>query len=636
MIYRRLAFLCLLLVNSLGVRTQELYIPYNIQRAIERGSRTTNGIPGIAYFQNYSDYNIKAEVDLRKALLKGLETINYHNNSNDTLRKIVLRLYQNIFAKGAARDEFIATKDINNGIIIEQLIISGINYQTSDYSSGKTATTNRTIYLSKPLLPMDSCFLQIEWKFKLPSEGGYRFGKYATNTYFMGYWYPQMAVYDDIDGWDEIEYTGTQEFYNDFNNYRVKLTLPSNCMVWATGSWENFEEILSDEIAGRFRQAKISDSLSHIITAENILQNTIFKSNGKHSFDYTASGISDFSFAFSDRYIWDALTVSVDPSENQKVTVSSVYPEKSSDFKEVAQFAGKIVEHLSSESYGVPYPFPAVTIFKGEGGMEYPMMVNNGSMLLRNGTVFLTVHEVAHAYFPFITGINERKYAWMDEGLTTYLPIETERFMKSDYYSLELIVKKYESSAGTESDVPCQVSSSQLRGFSYQYHTYFRSAVAFSILENYMGREAFRKSIKEFINIWQYKHPVPVDLFAIFQKEAADKQVEWLVENWFGEFGWPDLGIESVVRVGDSLEIAIIKKGKLPVPVQITVKYSDGSSENLNAPVDIWKNNNIRIFKNDWKETPSGIYLGNRSIPDRDRRNNYYDYQKANPLNTTP
>jgi len=460
----------------------------------------------------------------------------------------------------------------------------------------------------------------------MPTEHVHRFGKYGEGNYFVAYWYPQLAVYDDIDGWDRMNYTGTHEFYNDFNSYDVTIKVPDNHMVWATGNWQNPEKVIREELVSRLEMANHSDTIVQVISREDWKKKEVFSRNGSHAFHFTMDSIPDFAFAVSNNYLWDAASVIVDSTTQKRAWISSVYDADARNFKNVASIAMKVISEFSFNSYGIPFPFPGITVFNGEGGMEFPMMANNENLFMSDGTKFITMHEIAHSYFPFYVGINERKYSWMDEGLTTYLPIETELAMNSSYYPIELVLGRYNTDSGTETDVPLYVPAYQTREYTYQFYSYIRSTTAFYMLEECIGRGSFRNAIKEFIRVWRYKHPTPYDLFAILKKNT-NKDIGWFIDAWFFEPGWPDLAIGEVVVESDSLFVEVIRKGSLPVPILLTIEYSDGSNEVIKQVLDIWQETNKYSMELLVKSDIKSIHLDYSKIPDKDHSNNSYQFQ---------
>lgn len=621
--YKSIIFLLLIITSK--VNSQSIYVPANIQQSVEKKSRTNYGIPGNNYFQNHSNYRINASLNTKSGELTGRANITYFNDSRDTLDKIVMRLYQNIFRSDAARDETVAEENQSTGILITDLYIDGVSLTNVMSQYTRTEVTNLYVYLKNTLSPGDSCHLNVAWRFTMPRTSVHRFGKYSENTYFVAMWYPQIAVYDDIDGWDEMQYNGTQEYYNDFSNYDVSIQVPRGNVVWATGECVNYSDILTDRINDRIKKAKENDEVVHIIDQTDIEDNTIFKGL-KRSFHFIARNVPDFAFATSDHYLWDATTALLDSASNKKVFVSAVYPKETSDFYQVASIGSEIVRRISKESYGINFPYPFVTIFNGEGGMEFPMMVNNRSSSNFNSCVFLTLHEISHAYFPFMTGINERKYSWVDEGLTSYLPMETQDSMDSDYNSLSYFVARYEAFCGEDLDVPLMVPAYQIKEYSYVFYSYYRSAVAFNMLENLMGRDTFRLAVRKFIETWQGKHPTSYDLLNVI-KLSTSKDIEWLINQWFFGTGYPDLAIEEVKISEDSLLIQIKNKGNFAVPIELTLTYVNGETEVIHRNIEIWKDKNTIIICRPIKPDLKKIELGNKLIPDKSRKDNIYMLQ---------
>ncbi len=217
----------------------QLYIPWEILQAVKEGTRTLTGVPGEYYFGNHASYDMNVMFDPGSGILTGEADITYFNESPDTLNKIVMRLYQNMYRKGGIRDEEVNPEVIHNGVIIKALTVNNEDFYPKLGSRTRTEGTIFSIFLNHALASGKSCQIHISWEFPMPGQPVKRFGKYDEGTYFISLWYPQIAVYDDIDGWDEAQYTGTQEFYNDFNDYYVSITVPRGFMVWATGSWIN-------------------------------------------------------------------------------------------------------------------------------------------------------------------------------------------------------------------------------------------------------------------------------------------------------------------------------------------------------------------------------------------------------------
>jgi hypothetical protein len=617
------------LVSFESTAQENLYIPRNILLAYEKGTRSFDGKPGAKYWQNSAEYKINVEVDPAIYLINGSEEILYYNNSPDTLKKIVLRLYPNIFKKGSARDYSIISEGITEGVTIKKIIIGNAEVDLSDKESYKVTNSITTISLTEFIPPNSSKNILIDWGFYLSAKATLRMGVYDSTSVFTGYWYPQIAVYDDINGWDVTNYDGQLEFYNDFASFEVSITLPNSFGVWATGELQNPEDVLEEIILNRFYTAKESDTTIRIVTAEDLQGSSIYKSNNvKNTWIYKASDVSDFSFAFSDHYLWDGLSTSTGNNDNEKVFVQAVYPVQSPDFHKVAEISKELINYFSNEMPAISFPYPSLAAFNngrtGGGGMEFPMMINDGSYSEHENTVSLTAHEIAHQYFPFYTGLNEKKYAFMDEGWASMLPFLYMEKLTGINSRLKRSVNIYETTAGTETDVAPMLSHVSLSYSSYRISAYFRPAVAYHFLFEMLGKEIFIRALQEFANRWKGKHPTAYDFFFTFN-EITGQDLNWFWKPWFFETGYPDLKIENVSVKGDKAEIEIIKAGIVPTPVKLTLTYEEGEEETLYFNTDVWnEGNEFFIVKSELKGNLKEIFLGDTIIPDSNRENNLF------------
>ena len=611
-----IAFFCL----QSGI-AQEYYLPYNIKKAYQNKTRSFSGKPASNYFQNSANYKIDVNFDPEKGIIKGTEKITYINASPDSIYYMVIRLYYDMLKKGNIRDNQIAPECITDGVNITSLSVEGTQYVGNEMIFKKRSGTNMTIALPRDLPPGDSITLKISWNSEIPHAHVHRFGNYGPSDWFVGYWYPQIAVYDDIDGWDEINYTGQYEFYNDFNNYDIEITVPSGTLVWATGKWENPEDILSQEVYDKYRKSETSDKTIHVVTAGDWGKKNVFLKSKRLRYKFLVRNITDFAFAVSDSYVWDAVSVITDSVNNMWVTVNAVYPKEEHVFKDVAEIGAKSIQQFSFVSLGLPYPFPKVTVFNGEGGMEYPMMVNERSADYHEN-LFVTMHEIFHGYFPFYTGNNERKYAWMDEGLTSYLPMETETVLGGNYFQFPFVCRYYSNFAGMDVESPLMVPSVQTRDENYYHQAYYRSSVAYGMLEQYLGRETFRSFIRYFVKQWNGKHPTGYD-FVFLLNEFTGENLYWLVNPWFFEPGWADIAIESADVKNNQLEISVENVGGLPVPLNVNVTLTDGSIVKKDFKADVWKNNPKKvILKIDSIPDYKQVYIGSPFVPDKEPKNN--------------
>jgi len=600
-------------------------MPLNIEKAYENGTRNYDGTPGPNYWQNSSDYKIKVKIDPQKKILYGSETITYHNNSPDSLKTLVIRLYQDIFKIGNARDFSLKKAAINDGVNISKIFIYGEEVDTSSAIAKKRSGTNLILKLDEPVPPHTDIDLAFEWDFIIPHKTTFRMGAYDSTSFFIGYWYPQIAVYDDIDGWDHYNYGGQQEFYNDFSNFDVEIKVPNTFAVWSTGVLQNPDELLTQKILDRFNYAHKSDEVVEIVTEEDLDEGNNFNNSSTHNvWKYKADTVPDFTFALSDHYLWDAVTTVVDSSTERKVFIQASYKVTSKDFYGVADISKKSIEFFSFEIPAVPFPYPSLTVFNGSGGMEFPMMINDGSASTLSGTVGVTSHEIAHTYFPFYMGTNETKYAFMDEGWAVMLPYDFQERMVEGNNPRKRQFIRYQYFAGTEHDVPLIVPSVNLIGAAYGMSAYSRPGAAYENLRNMLGDELFLRGLHSFMERWNGKHPIPYDMFYSFN-DGTGEDLNWYWKSWFFDFGYPDLSITKVVIGDTNLSVTVKKDGNIPIPIKLTFIYSDSTESVLYKDASVWSDGIDEIIITEKTTKPiDKIKLGDAHIPDVNHKRNTY------------
>lgn len=614
-----IASLSLLASVPLMAQQANLFVPLNVQRAIERGTRTTTGKPGPSYFQNRSDYKIKATFDPKTGELVGRETIVYENNSPDSLRSIILRLYPNLLKAEAARQADVDPSDLNRGVDLQEIRVNGAPISIERL---KYVGTNAIIPMKPSIRAKTSVTLDIAWKVNLPNKTLIRMGRYDSTSYFVAYWYPQIAVYDDINGWSTESYTGLQEFYNDYCNFDVEVTLPKNQIAWATGELQNAEDIFSNTTLKRLSEAKQSNEVVRISTVEDLSKGEVIKPNANTNWHFKASNVPDFAFGVSDHYVWDATSVEVDPTTKRRVLVNAVYKVGSEAGENVASIARKTIQRLSNELIGVAYPYPHMTVYEGHFGMEFPMMCNDGPVTDPNQKVFVTSHEVSHSYFPFMVGTNETIYGWIDEGLVTFIPkvIETEYGNPNPHYYIAAYSKR---TMGTVNDIPLAVPSTNLNQTTYMMQNYGRAAVGFYFLHDMLGDELFQKVLKEYVNRWESKHPTPTDLIYTINS-TTKKDYSWYWNSWFYKYGYADLSLDNVAINGNNVRLIVSKKGSFPVPIKLTISFNDGTSQTIYQTAEVWENSSTWNLKQSFPKQVTKITLGDINIPDAFATNNSY------------
>ncbi|HKK09625.1 MAG TPA: M1 family metallopeptidase [Bacteroidales bacterium] len=611
--------LVLAMLAFIPVSYSQLFIPGELQNAYENETRSEDGKSGKNYFQNAADYDMVVDFDPATGELHGEATITYHNNSPDSLRQLVFRNYMNVFKKGVERDFDIGASDLHDGVEI-----SGVTVDGEELTSEKEQVLQYGTILSlrppKPVLPGSRAEISLRWSVQMPMNISIRMGQYGDGNWHVAYWYPQISVYDDVSGWDTTPFTGSAEFYNDFNNYDVQINVPEGNRVWATGLLQDEEKHFTGQVLERLKESRESDSVISIISKEEMLGEKVL--TGNQPWHYVAESAPDFAFSVSKSYIWDATSVEVEPG--RRVFVDAAYKHNSKDFHKVAKLSAQIIKLFSDEVIGEPYPYPKLTAFNGGGGMEFPMMINDGDAHSHRGTVYLTAHEIGHTYFPFHVMTNEKYYAFMDEGLVSFLPRLAEGIILDDPNPMTEVMQGYAQTAPTMRQVPLMIPSDMISDYgAYRTHAYTRPANAFYMLQQELGEELFKEAMLEYIQRWRKKHPTPYDFFNTME-DVSGKEFDWFWKPWFFELGYPDLAIAEVRDDKSGRLVMLLNKGTMPVPVRLYVKYEDGSSETIRKKAEVWKEQSALVIRLDTKKKISFISLGGMYVPDSYPGDNFY------------
>jgi len=601
--------------------SKSLYIYPELMTAYKKGTRSADGSPGKKYWQNRSDYKIVANLDPSTGKITGTERITYFNNSPDSLSYLVIRTYPDFYKCTNVKDYTVNEGDCSDGMHIDTIGVE--NDSAIDYRRGGT---NLYLTLSRKLSPDDHLTLLISWNFLLPKTTQIREGIFFKTSFFVAYWYPQISVYDDYNGWDSFNYTGLQEFYNDFNSYDVTIKIPENFIVWATGEWKNPSEILTKSYLDKYSAGQTSDSVIHIIDTSS-RKNSLITKRANNAYHFTADSVCDFSFAASDSFLWDMTSVD-DGTKKRKVTISLLYHPTIPNFGKLALPAKEVIKHLSTKWPAIPYPFPHLSIFSGEGGMEYAMMINQ-AYIQDEQAVSVMAHEIAHAYFPFLVASNERRYAWMDEVFAQTLPNDCEIEINHKIFKPQQINKYFiaytNSFLGTSLESPPMELSINQKGGSYYFSAYTRPTLALTYLREMVGDSLFKQAIRVYINRWKFKHPSPYDFFYTINT-VTKRNLDWFWKLWFFDHAYPDLAIKEVRAADRKLELELQQLGNLPVPLRITCFFEDGTTMSITRNASIWeKTNTVKIVA----EMPAQkklqrIEVNIDSVPDIDLSNNSY------------
>ncbi|MBB6110563.1 hypothetical protein SAMN05421821_10785 [Mucilaginibacter lappiensis] len=615
---KKLLAIVLLSGSTISYAQVNLPIAVNLQNTYTKGTRTKAGAPGKNYWQNTADYHIKVSLAPQSRNIAGTVAIDYTNNSPDTLNTVLFKLYPNLYKKGAIRDMPVSAQDLTDGVHIKSI---SVNNQLQDSAKHRIEGTN--MMLNTHLSPGQKTHFDIEYAYTLNKTSHIRTGQIDTGAFFVAYFFPRIAVYDDIDGWNEFPYLGSQEFYNDFCHFNAEITVPGNYQVWATGTLKNPEQVYNPKYVKLINQAGISDKVTDIITQADIQAADITRNNPTNTWKFEADSVTDLVFATSNHYIWKASSLVVDPKTNRRTRVDAVFNPAHKDYFEVINYARKTVETMSYQFPKWPYPYPHETVFDGLDQMEYPMMVNDNPVENTADAIELTDHEIFHTMFPFYMGTNETKYGWMDEGWATigeWLVSPVIDPIIVDTYGIAAT----ENSAGIEQDVPVMTLTPQLTGVSKFTDSYPKPGLGYLYVKDMLGDELFTKALHYYISQWHGKHPMPYDFFNCINT-GSGINLNWFWKSWFFDNGQPNLAISKVSHQLQKYSVTITSIGTKPVPINLTVYYQDGSSQLVHQSIACWaKGNKTTGVTFVAKKPVKQLVLGTTYDPDTDKKDNIW------------
>jgi hypothetical protein len=500
-----------------------------------------------------------------------------------------MKLILNIHRPGSARMGDASPDYLTSGIQIDSFIVSG---QKKAWNNVQAATTNQQVTIPKPLMPHDSVKITIAWHFDASKESG-REGQIDSTSYYLAYFYPRVSVYDDYNGWDRVAFVDAQEFYNDFNDYTLNVTVPKNFVVWATGTLQNPTQVLQKEFADRLQKSMTSDSTIHVATIEEITGSKVTTQNAMNTWTWTATNISDVAVGLSNHYIWDAGSVIVDSKTSRRSSMQAAYSVKGTDFKQSVQYGRNALGWFSHNWPGVPYPFPKMTAFQGFADMEYPMMVNDSQMGDPSFAQLVQDHEIAHTWFPFYMGINETRYAFMDEGWATtleYLIGTAEKGKeKADAFYKQFRINGWINNRSSNQDIPVITQTSELTT-GYGNNAYGKPSLSYLALKDMLGDDLFKKALHGYMDRWHGKHPIPWDYFNSMSN-VSGRNLTWFFNNWFFTNYYNDLAIKTGVTGKDGYTLTVANIGGFAIPFDVVITYTDGTTKTIHKTPAVWEAN---------------------------------------------
>lgn len=614
------------------VHVRKLPVDTAFADAVAAGTRTRTGAPGPAYWTQEVDYHIEAQLDPASARLDGEEIIRYRNNSPDTLTVLVLRLYQNLFSEGVPRNRNVP---ITGGMTLERVAAGGVEVRPATPGTPPTAATYRVdgtlmlLHPPRPVPPGGSTELELAWHFTVPPAGAPRHGHIDHRIYNVAQWYPQVATYDDLEGWHRWPYMGDGEFYLEYGDFDVSLTVPEGWLVGASGELRNPEDVLTPTVMERLGRALRQAEPVHVVTEDMFGPGNATRQapGGQLTWRFRAEQVRDFAFATSDRYLWDASrALSPDRAGGapDTVAVHTFFPPSARSWTESARFVAHSLEYHAERWH--PYVWPQMTGAAGPvGGMEYPMLTFVAPFPEARTVYEVLNHEIAHMWYPMMVGSNEPSYAWMDEGLATYV----ENYATADFYG--------------DDDAWAGSARSALAGLRASGHTpvmrhadlhgpggtrgassYHKPAMLLRALEHVIGRDAVWQGLAEYAEDWLFRHPQPLDFFNTMERVGA-RDLDWFWYPWFYETVAMDHALESVrpSAEGRTVALTVADQGDAPMPILVRFTLEGGETVDRSVPVDAWLEPATRQWTGSFdlpasvtglELNPDGVFLE----PDRD------------------
>jgi hypothetical protein len=637
--------------------------------------RNAAGAPGYAYWQQRADYVIEAELDAVEHVVHGSERITYHNNSPDPLPFLWVQLDQNTRSLEYSRSyeiqeafpeqvsermrAYLGMSQFDGGHDIHrvQLVVDG-RLVDADH---RINSTIMRVDLPAPVESGEQVQLEIDWSFRVPDFG--RGAKEQVEDgwiYEIAQWFPRMSVYDDVNGWQTEQFLGRGEFYLNFGDYDVRLTVPWDHLVDATGVLQNPEEVLTAEQRRRLERAYTSEEPVFIRTADEVGDpSSRPERRGTVSWHYRAENVRDFAFASSRAFVWDAAGYSY-PGDDRVIGVHSLYPREAMPLWDKVSTRATIQTLKTYGRMAFAYPYPkAVNVNGRVGGMEYPMVAFCGARPqpdgsysdgIERGLISVTVHEVGHNWFPMIVASDERKWTWMDEGLNTFLQYYGEQDYAETYCGEQWTQNEectFPSGRGPATNIvpymrdPDQVpimTESDLIHKDFGNNGYAKPATGLQMLrEHVLDPEAFDDGFQYYARSWAFKHPQPADFFRAME-EGAGENMAWFWRGWFYTTEANDQAIAGVSAqparelVDDTdqgshyYRVTVENRGGLVMPLEIEASYTDGTTERFDLPVDVWRSNELEFTKGFFsdKDLVSVTVDPDEAYADIDRDNNIW------------
>src|SRR5690349_2631339 len=624
-----------------GVGDTSLFAPLDLPPGNE--FRSGSGKPGPKYWQNHADYDIQASLDTTTKTLTGTLQLRYTNNSPDTLHFIWVQTEQNAFKSGSlnsfvfpAESRF-GARGFEGGDVITRFdqVTGGRKGKHTALKLRENGTVTK-VDLAEPLAPGKTATFDVAWHFLIPEHGADRMGRDGM-PYELAQWYPRVNVYDDLRGWNTEPYLGQGEFYLEYGDFTVDITLPAGYTVASTGTLQNPREVLTSTEISRLAQAAKSATPVNIITLDEVRSGAARpRTNGTMTWKFAAKNVRDVAWAASPEYLWDA------SSWNGVLAQAYYRPSAIDPWKDAADQTRMSIEEYSTRWY--QYPWPQMSAVEGPiSGMEYPMLVMEAKSDDKYDLYNVVTHEIGHNWFPMLVGSNERMHMWQDEGFNTFINTFSEgrRYPEKGNQMQRAAGERalVEQMMIRNLDVPVDINPDRIDPRLLGLAAYVKPSVGLQLLrQEIMGPDAFDDAFRTYIRRWAFKHPSPTDFYRTME-DVGGRRLDWFWREWFIENPHFDQAIDTVVTkvTGDTMDVAVLygnrARGVLPIRARFT--FSDGTTENYDYPAEVWSTNEqhyVRRYRFVGKKL-TGIELDpEKRLVDLNRDNNKWGSNGTKPV----
>ncbi len=600
--------------------------------------RSGDGSPGPKYWQQHADYDLHGTLDTAAKAVRGEMTLRYTNNSPDTLRFVWFQVEQNAFKNGSLNsyvfpsESRFGARNFEGGDFIDRFNqVAGAKGAKGTGVPLKTRVEGTVMKadLATPLPPGQTTTFDVAWHFNVPEHGADRMGRDGA-LYELAQWYPRVCVFDDLRGWNTEPYLGQGEFYLEYGDYNLSVTVPAGYIVAATGTLQNAAEVLTPTEISRLAQAAKSDTPVHIITQDELKSGAARPktASGMVTWRFAAHNVRDAVWAASPDYMWDA------SSWQGHMAFAYYRPSAIEPWKDAADMSRMSINEYSERWF--QYPYPQISAVEGPiSGMEYPMLAMEDRNPEKYSLYNVITHEIGHMWYPMIVGSNERMHMWQDEGFNTFINYfsEARRFPEKGSTTERVAHDRREVEAYMQHniDTPLEVQPDRIEPHLLGENAYVKTAVGLGLLrDEILGPAAFDDAFREYTRRWAFKHPSPADFYRTMEN-VSGRRLDWFFRQWFIENPHFDVAVDSVrqKQVGDIDSVQVFygnhARGVLPLHARFT--FSDGSTENFDYPAEIWSTDEVNYDRlygfNGKKITKIEIDPDKRSV-DTDRSNNVW------------